>query len=188
MLQAMERYLDQRSAERINFKPSEVRAAKEAYAEAKRAQDIPSDLFEPFRVSALAMMEEQLPHYHASEFYLNACARPNGFMWRVVKLSRVILELCDRVMREVVQPFLEVSDTGEGLGLVPNYSAQCAAAFRADIVKLRSQVGMLRQMLNATGYIAARESRRIALREKRDAYHISVTHRDMNGKRNKRNM
>ncbi len=172
----IEKYLDAKSADRVHFHPAQVRACKEKFQEAFRSQAFafPDDLFEPVRASVAEKMEALLPEYFESEFFYRACRQPNGFLWRVMKLARLIHALCTDTLARVVDPFLDLCDSG-GLDCVPHYQAQSRDAFRAEFAKLKAYISALQPILHIVAYKAKQDCMREGLREKREKYSQLVT-------------
>lgn len=172
--QITERYLDAKSADRVHFHPAQVRACREQFQAAFRAHAFPDDLFEPVRASVAEKMEALLPEFFESDFYYRACRQANGFLWRVMKLARLIYALCNDTLARVVDPFLELCDSG-GLDCVPHYQAQSRDAFRAEFAKLKQYITALQPILHIVAYKAKQDCMREGLREKREKHSQLVT-------------
>lgn len=106
--QLLERFLDPKSSERLNFHPAEITAVRERHTAGLRAEPraLPDDLFEAFRLSVAGSLADLLPDFHHSEPYLDAAGTPNGVLWRVLKLSRLVCSVADVLQERAVQPFL----------------------------------------------------------------------------------
>lgn len=169
-----ERYLDAKSADRVHFHPAQVRACKERFQAAFRAHAFPDDLFEPVRASVAEKMEALLPEFFESEFFYRACRQANGFLWRVMKLARLIHALCHDTLARVVEPFLELCGSG-GLDCVPHYQPQSREAFRAAFTTIKQYITALQPILHIVAYKAKQDCMREGLREKREKHSQLVT-------------
>jgi hypothetical protein len=136
--QLLDRFLDTKSAERLHFHPNQVAACKEQHAAALRARELPDQLFDAFRLSVSGSLAELLPEFYRSEHFLQACAHPNGVLWRVMKLSRLVFSIADLLLERAVEPFLTLCDRDDALSCVPHYSPQSRATFRAEFLKLKA--------------------------------------------------
>ncbi|GAB5032884.1 potassium channel skor-like [Nannochloropsis oceanica] len=165
----LERYLDAKSADRVHFHPMQVIEVRERFQAALKKQVFPADLFAAFRASVAEKMEELLSGYFESDFYYRACRQPNGFLWRVMKLSRLIYGMCDQTLEQVIDPFLALCDR-DVLACVPHYSLMNRQAFRDDFVKLKSHITSLQPVLHIVGYKCKHDAMRESIKERREKH------------------
>lgn len=135
----------------------QVASTKAQYRAGLAANDMPADLFEPYRASVERIMEDLLPEFGRSPYYREACATGRGVLWRTVKISRLTLQLIEEVMGRVVDPFLVLCDKEGALDVVPHHSPQSRAAFRAEVLHLKASLLTLKKQLSLAGFIAKRD-------------------------------
>ncbi|TFJ86293.1 hypothetical protein NSK_002501 [Nannochloropsis salina CCMP1776] len=163
----VERFLDAKSSDRVHFHPTQVGLVKERLLAAFPGKVFPVDLLEPFRASVVEKMEELLPDYFKSDFYYRACRQPNGFLWRVMKLSRLLHGLCNQILVDVINPFLKLCNR-DALACVPHYSKSNRQAFREEFVKLKINITSLQPVLHIVGYKSKHDAMQECIKERRE--------------------
>lgn len=160
----MQKFLDASSPDLIQINPSLVRAFRDRYKTAMHDGDLPNDLFEDMTVFVLAKLEGILPDYFVSREFYVACRKQNGFLWRVIKLSRLIYGLSGDILEKVINPLLDIGDKDEW-GCVPHITQNHHDKFRTMCVQYKVDLERLQKSIHIIGYLVKEHCMRETLRE-----------------------
>jgi len=154
-------FLDNQSLDYIQMDPAVVRACREKFVAAMEGGDLPPTLFDELRLYVNHKLEDTLADYYTSREFYAACRKHNGFLWRVIKLSRVTYDLCLLLLTKVTGPLLEMGGKGD-LKCVPHFPEHSRARFLLMCQRFDQELMRLKTAIHTIGYL----SKEVCMREK----------------------
>lgn len=170
----IERFLSAKSTEQIHFHPEHVRDCKAMYMSSLQSRELPSDLFKPFELIVTEKLTVLIEEYFTSQHYHSAAAQPNGYLWRVLKMTRVSYSITEQMMRDVINPFLDLCEK-DALATVPHYSLTSREVLRKEFMRFQTYMEDLKNKLRVIAYMAKQNSQREQQKEKRGAHKQAIT-------------
>jgi len=183
------RFLDSQSPELIHTDPLLIRSYLERYRQGMEQGDMPNDLFDDLMDFVKERLEELLPEYFASKDFHQACRKYTGFLWRIIKLSRLAYRLCSLLLDKVMAPLLLLFESDQ-LSCVPNLSPHSFKRFHEMSQLFNDYIHKLKRRLNLIGYLSKEMCMRETIRESHAtrALHTGVQTGEAGSQRTNRSM
>lgn len=170
----IERFLSAKSTEQIHFHPEHVRDCKATFMSSLQSRELPADLFKPFELIVTDKLVVLIDEYFTSDHFYSAAAQPNGYLWRVLKMSRLSYSVTEQMMRDVINPFLDLYEK-DALATVPHYSLTSREALGKEFVRFQGYMEDLKNKLRVIAYMAKQNSQRDQQKVKRGAHKSAIT-------------
>jgi len=126
--------------------------------------ELPLDLLDGLEAVVKERLISLLPEYFESKEFYAACRKHSGFLWRVIKLSRLAYVVCSLLLDKVFKPLLDIAERGD-LACVPNFSKQNAERFYEMYRRYNEHLMRLKGNLHVIGYLTKEACTRESLRE-----------------------
>jgi len=168
-------FIDVQSPDYIQLDPCAVAVCQERYRVGLEKEDLPTDLLKELEDCVQAKLEALLPDYFQSKEYYSACRKPNGFLWRVIKLSRLSYTSCCLLLIRVTGPLLMMFDNGD-LDCVPHFSRVNRQRFQAMCQALEKHLFSLKEKLHVIGYSCKEMCTRETIRESHATIALASRH------------
>ena len=157
-------FLDNQSPEFIHMDPSLVRECQEKYSKGMQDGEMPTDLLAGMEAFVKEKLQVVLLDYFVSKEFYTACRKPNGFLWRIIKLSSLSYKVCSLLLEKVIRPLLEMCRNGD-LNCVPHLSQHNLERFESMFSRFESHFVRLKTSLHLIGYMSKEACIRETLRE-----------------------
>ena len=157
-------FLDSKSPEFIHMDPSVVRVCQERFKIGMEKGDLPTDLLDGLQSIVKERLVSLLNEYFASKEFYTACRKHSGFLWRVIKLSRLSFVVCSELLEKVFGPRIDMCNRGD-LACVPNFSQQNYERFREMYRRYNEHLLRLKGNLHIIAYLTKETCVRESMRE-----------------------
>ena len=162
----LSRFCDPSSREHISCDPAQLATLKERHEKGLEEGFLPPDLFHAVKGYVESKLESTLPGFFKSEEHYQACRQPNGVLWRVIKLCRLLHRTCGAVSDGVVAVVLDICAKNE-LTCVRHATAEDRAKLKAVFDEYASALTALKRTTHVVGYLY----RELTIKEKlRDSH------------------
>jgi len=155
-----------------------VHQCQEKYTIGMLQDELPADLLTGLENFVKKKLETILLDYFGSKEFYTACRKPNGFLWRVIKLSRLSYHICLHLLAEVIDPLLDMCRNGD-LSYVPHLSQHNIDRFQSMCQRFEQYFVKLKTAFHVIGYI----SKEMCVRETTREAHANTAAGQYNVKR-----
>jgi len=153
-------FLDSHSPDFVHLEPAKVRSCMENYRIGAENGNLPSTMFCELEALVTEKLEALLPEFFTSREFYAAGKKHTGFLWRVIKLSRLSYDVCSLLLANVIEPLVHMCDR-EDLKCVPHFSPSNLEHFYRICYKFNDNLRILKSRLHVISYL----SKEICLRE-----------------------